>query len=84
LTQSTFTGNSAEQGASLVSLGAMNYEYSTTTFIRNTAKYGGDLTSVPSSLRLRIFYFDPYFLYFDDITVADLFARPSTVKINLS
>ena len=59
----------------------MNYEYSTSSFSRNTATYGPDLTSTPSYIRLKIYYVDPYFLYLDDPTVDDLFAHPATALI---
>jgi len=61
----------------------MNYDYSTSTFQHNTAQYGGDLASVPTSLRLRIYYVEPFFLYLDSVTTKDLLSSSSTVKLFL-
>ena len=80
LKQSTFTGNTASQGAALMAIKEMNFDYSTSLFIKNTADYGGDLTSTPTSLSLKIYYVNPYFLYLKDITPQDLLSHPSTVK----
>jgi len=62
----------------------MNFEYSTSIFTENKATYGEDLTSIPSYIRLRIYYFDPYFLYIENPTVKDIFAHSSTVKNQIS
>jgi len=81
LKQSIFERNSASQGAALIAMNAMNLETSTSSFAENTAVYGGAMTSIPTSLRLRIYYFDSYFLYLNDITLEDLFSHPSTSLI---
>ncbi len=81
LTESTFTSNNASQGAALIALGIMNYDYSTSTFQTNTAQYGGVLASIPTSLRLKIYYVEPFFLYLDSVTRKDLLSSSSTVKI---
>ncbi len=78
--QSTFTSNNASQGAALIALGKMNYDYSTSSFQRNTAQYGGDLASVPTSLRLQIYRVEPFFLYLTSVTTKDLLSSSSTVK----
>ena len=81
LRQSTFTRNNAVEGAALIALKEMNFAYSTSLFEGNTAVYGGDITSVPASLRLRIYYFDSYFLFLKDITAEDILSNPTTVVI---
>jgi len=81
LTQSTFTSNNASQGAALVALGVQKYDYSTSTFQTNTALYGGDFASVPTSLRLKIYYVEPFYLYLDSVTTKELLSSSSTVKM---
>jgi len=80
LRESTFTKNAASEGAALIALNEMNFAYSTSSFQQNTAVYGGDMASLPTSLRLRIYHFESYFLYVDDITAKDLLSHPATVK----
>jgi len=81
LTQSAFTSNNASEGAALIALNQMNFVYSTSSFEQNTATYGGDVASMPTSLRLKIYSFESYFLFIDNITAQDLLSNPSTVKI---
>ena len=79
LKQSTFTGNSASQGGALMALKEMNFDYSTSLFEKNAAEYGGAFTSIPTSLRIRIYYVESYFLYLSGVTPQDLLSNPSTV-----
>jgi len=81
LRQSSFTQNNASEGAALITLKEMNFIYSTSIFQGNTAVYGGDITSIPASLRLRIYYFDSYFLYLKDVTAQDILSKSTTVVI---
>jgi len=81
LRQSTFAKNNASEGAALIALNKMSFAYSTSSFQQNTAKYGGSLASIPTSLRLRIYHFESYFLYINDIAAKDILSHPSTVTI---
>jgi len=81
LRQNTFIGNNASEGAALIALKEMNFIYSASSFKQNTALYGGDVASIPTSLRLKIYRFESYFLFVDNITAQDLLSNPSTVKI---
>lgn len=81
LRESTFTDNSASEGAALIALEEMNFVYSTTSFTGNTATNGGDVASMPTSLRLKIYSFESYFLFVDDITAKDLLSDSKTVKL---
>ena len=80
LRQSSFILNNASEGGALIALQEMNLAYSTSSFKQNTAVYGGDVTSMPTSLRLKIYSFESYFLFVDDITAKDLLSNPSTVN----
>jgi len=80
LRQSTFTANNASEGAALIVLNEMNFAYSTSLFKQNTAQYGGDMASIPTSLRLRIYRFESSFLYIN-ITAKDLLSHAQTVNL---
>jgi len=77
LRQSSFIRNNASEGAALIALNQMNFAYSTSSFKQNT---GGDMASMPTSLRLKIYSFESYFLFVDDITAKDLLSNPSIVN----
>jgi len=59
----------------------MNINYSTSSFDKNTAVYGGNVTSIPTSLNLKIYSVNSYFLYLKNITSEDLLSNPSTSLI---
>jgi len=81
LKQSIFQRNNASQGAALAALRTMNFDYSTSSFQDNTAIYGRDITSIPTSLRLKIYSVDSYFLYLNETSPQDLLSNPATSVI---
>jgi len=83
LRRSSFIGNHASEGAALIALQEMNLAYSASSFKQNTAVYGGDVASTPTSLRLRIYDFESYFLFINNTSVQDILSSPTTVKIFL-
>lgn len=65
-----------------MALNQMNFAYSTSSFKLNTAQYGGDMSSIPTSLRLKIYHFESYFLFIN-VTAKTLLSHAKTVKILL-
>ena len=76
---STFTKNVAIQGPALMAFGDMNFEYSTSTFIKNVAKYGDAVSTKPSRLRLKVYEVSELYLYQEIPDIEKMLTYPTTV-----
>ena len=80
LNSDTFVQNNAQKGSVFITFGDMIINHHNCSFEENIANFGGDFSSKPEQLRLRIYEVNEAFLYLNNTPIRNLLQSQETVR----